>query len=411
MYYTERIWYAVKKIIGFLICLTLILPNFTLAVNAEEEKMVYYSFISNGRLGAAAVDITASTNAQSITENADGGYITVTPVPGTTGSMNQWGGFNMKLRFMLSGAQKFDFSDTYDDMYIRVKIKSAVVPKNVWVRTNRNNGNGWNAATNGMIASTPDEDNWYEGLISFKTVMKDDLNNRVTSFRDLYIGFGYASGAIAEDVDVAEVSIVGPDVRKKPTSVKAQMDDGGNYRTTLKYASSLGSGAADRENYKIGDVTAEKVTVSGNEVSIEFDMQPDFPSDLRLEISENAKCADGYPLYPNIELKNAVTYTAAIKDGYTIGVKDGEAAFSGEISCIYDKAGEGINVTVFVAVYDETDGNNFIAGGFSETKVISHKESADFEVKIEDESIKSGMTAKIFIVDTAAVGRPLAAVK
>ena len=40
MYYTERIWYAVKKIIGFLICLTLILPNFTLAVNAEEEKMV-----------------------------------------------------------------------------------------------------------------------------------------------------------------------------------------------------------------------------------------------------------------------------------------------------------------------------------------------------------------------------------
>lgn len=399
-----------KKTIHFIVCLIVLILVFSISVLAsDDEKMVYYSLIENGADGSAVSIVSGDMNVKSMVNNTENGYLTIVPEDNVKGELNTWGTPVTKLRIKLSSAQEVDYSENYDDLSIKVKMKTTVVPRRLWVRTNKNNGAGWSSVISGMAASTETKDNWFEMLVPFKSVLKDDLGNQVTAFKDLYIGFGYDKDLAVQAVDIAEISIVGPDIRKKPTLVTSKMNFDGKYQVELEYESTLPNEVAVPTYYKIGEATCENADVDGNKLTLLFDMMPDFPGELTLDISKDALCSDGYSLYPQIKISNTVTPLVCVKEGYTIDIVEGCLTFNGKIGCIYDKTNSGVDVTALIAVYDQN--NAFITYGISETKALSHKMSDDFSVSIEEAKIKEGIVAKLFIIDNVSSGRPLATIE
>ena len=197
----------------------------------------------------------------------------------------------------------------------------------------------------------------------------------------------------------------------EPISSKTMMNENGEYLAEIEYEYALSGSAESADNYTIDGVSAKSAAVTGNKITLVFDLMPDFPGICELNISDSVTTEQEYPLQSGVELVNGVTDIARVKSGYTLNVRDGCVTFEGDVGCIYDKDGGGEQVTVIVAVYDESDDDFFVAYGVSEPQNLEYKSSGKFGIQITDEKIRADMKAKIYIIDNIAGGNPLAVTK
>ena len=393
-----------KAFLTLALCFVMLLSLFAITVRADGDILRYYTFLEGA-------DIAGTIEAKCFAQNTRGypiqeysvdeenGYLTVTPVPGQS-----W------AEFCLTLDETADLSTIYDTGYLKLKMKSRVVPKAVWgCAEDKSNGGQRKYAFSGWAAETDTNENWCEIKADISTVIKQALHtsggDRVAK---LYICFEYSSTTTAP-VDIAEISVYGPDNRPFAQFETSKMNSDGMYEVQFGFNRLIASETAYDGIFTIDGVTADSVSYDENtEVfALVFDMMPEFPSELTLSIDGGIKGANGLPVRPTAKLINsaAVENVAINLDKTTCLFTDSGLEFDTELKCIYDKTGQGQQVTMFVAVFS---GNSLIASKASETQTLAHKSSEVFSVDIQDLTETADLRAEIYIIDTEENGRPLA---
>ncbi len=409
------------------LCLFLLVSMFTFPVFASDE-ILYREYITGSELGenvaVGKYGFDGSRKANAIadyTVNTEEGYITVYPKD-TFETETRWlsktftglSGANTPIRpvyFSLEFTPYEDYTSNAEDCFLRLKMKSTVVPSLLWVASRRDKVNGGNKEIYIPKWKAEDEnnENWFTIDIPLTNLM---LSNQFTNDKRINavsLEFMYTDKYLNHyepaPIDIADVSVWGPDVRAAALQESSKMNSEGLYEVNLAFDNDLADSTVAAEAFTVNGLAAQSASYNSAEktVSLAFDMMPEFPSELVLNISDDVKGANGFSVKPEVKITNApVTELAAIDVGNTTCVlNESVINLKVKVNSIYNSN----DISVFVAV---TDGDKLVACGMSEKKNIAYKASDVFDVNIPDITPSANLKAEIFVIDDAAIRRPMA---
>lgn len=417
-----------KKICVFVLCLALLLCSSFVTAFAADNTYKYHSIIDGTEAfgtitpGCFSSDRSnynsqltgyTSRKMQSIDYDADNGLITVTPEPDY-----YYGEFKIEFENAL------DLSSLYDIGYIKLKMKSSIMPDEVWGAlkgVNKSNGKPCDGGQRNYLNSksynsiVTFDNGWTEVLMPINTAIGatsglHKTENGADIATELYFMFMYISGENAP-VDIAEISVVGPDNRPTARVKGAKMNVDGKYEIKLDFNRKIDASTAYDSTFEIDGVLAEDIQFDSTleMLTIIFDFVPDFPAEYTLNISEGIIGNNGLPVKPDVKFINSVTTETAAMDtaNTTCTYSETGAVLNARVNCIYDKTSDGQQITIFAAVFKD---NKLVDAKCSETKTVAYKSGENFKVEFDNLQETNGIRMDVYIIDTETSGKPLAKV-
>ena len=419
-----------KKLFSFVYCLLVLAASFSVTAFADDEMYTYYSFTDGGKvfgtLSAECFDYKRNTYSGSgtskpaadIAQDEENGYITVTTDADQTAvDGRRFGEFKITLD------SPVDVSGLYDIGYIKIRLKSGMLPKEVWccpVGVNKLNNRLCNGGQRDYLKASynpivTQEGEWLETKMPINQAIgpKSELHDSAKgadTVTEFYVMFIFRDTP-ATPVDISEISVCGPDNRPYAQIEKSGMNADGKYEVCLGFNRALDVSTAYDGTFDIDGTDAEEINYdsSNGTYTVIFDMQPDFPSECTLNIGGEIKGTNGLPVKPSAKIVNsAATETAAVDISKTTCVYSHSGVkLDAEVKSIYDKASQGQQITVYAAVFK---GDTYIASKASETKTVSFRSSESFTVEIDGLTDTDGLRTEVYVLDSFESGRPLAKV-
>ena len=417
-----------KRIFSIALCFVMMASALSLTAFADDDMYTYYSIIDgdnvSGSLSAECFDYKRNTYSGSgtsapvadIAQDTENGCITVTPDADLAAvDGRRFGEFRITLD------SPVDASGLYNIGYIRLRFKSQMLPKEVWccpVGVNAKNGRGCNGGQRNYLNASynpivTQQGEWLETKMPLNQAIgpKSELHDSTKGadvITEFYVMFIFRDTP-ATPVDIAEISVCGPDDRPFAQLEFSGMNNDGKYEVRFGFNRSIDATTADSAAFDIDGTYTESCdydSVTGV-YTLLFDMVPEFPSEYTLNIGGDIRGTNGLPAKPELLISNpSATPTAAIdKNATTCVYTENGVALNAKVNCIYDKTSSGQSITVVAAVFK---GDDLIAIKASDTKSLAFRASDIFTVEITDLADTDGIRTEVYLTDTAENGRPLA---